>query len=417
MTADVLEDWSRPSQISQNLIASHTIVVRYCAYHFPKNSQALANLKTAIAAYNAIPGLTIEITDIAEEPDTQHHPDMATFAPPDNAIYFDYDNIKKGAYAATSKRNCNHASPQQCTKAHIYVTDTSPAFTNPRNIDEAPSVGVFMHELGHVFGLAHIDDVRDDGTPLAKPIYRGIDRTTIHGWKTQEQDYRSDLIQAGTLAFLRSYYADDTVLGLDTDELVADRNMSTVVDDASHVEWNPAKTYTRGDTTPIDDLNETKLRWNSADNTFEPCNYYGTLPRWFAKMSETSTNATNKQFDAAFEVTNNDAGSSWTAVGTETFDSTGTHDFRQLDWERTFKISLADIGVTKISDVVDRKMRFRADSGNDLTERDEGNNEWWVNVCFYPESSTSCSRTCLQPSSPGVDGGHDDDWDDDSDGD
>jgi hypothetical protein len=80
----------------------------------------------------------------------------------------------------------------------------------------------------------------------------------------------------------------------------------------------------------------------------------------------------------------------------------------------------SDVGIVPGFTVVqDRKLRFRADSGNALIERSESNNEWWVNFCLYPESDTSCSRECLQPSSPGNGDPTDDDHDhdDDSDGD
>lgn len=403
VTADVLTDWGNAKQLSQAIVANHTLTVRYCEKHFPPGSKVLANLKAAVAAYNAVPGLAIEITDIAPAPGTGSHVDPSTFVLPDNAIYFDYDELRPGAYAGTSLRSCDTLTPQQCTKARILISETA--------TDTTTSVGVFMHEIGHAFGLSHINDATDSEFRI-DPSDMWFDRSTIHGWKTQADDFRSTLVHAGTLAFLQTYYADPTVLGLSTNEIVVHHNMSTV-DGDTHVEWNPSKTYIRGVAKgAIANLNETKLRWNAADNSFEPCSFYGTLPRWFGRMSETSTNTTNTPFDAVFEVTSSSTGTSWTQVATHTFDSVGAQDLRQIDWEKTFNIRLADVGLASAPTVVvDRKLRFRADPANLLAERNESNNEWSVNVCLYPASDTTCSRDCLQPSSPGVHDDRDDDVD------
>ncbi|MFN0251637.1 MAG: hypothetical protein ACKV2T_32475 [Kofleriaceae bacterium] len=407
ITPDILDDWSTDKQISQNLVANATLKVRYCAEHFPEGSQVLANLKQALTAYSAAPGVSIDITDIAAEPGTEAHPDLSTFTYPSDAIYLDYKAMD--AYAAASFMSCDRSSPKQCTQAKILISDSQPGFSNPMVVDDATSVGVFMHELGHVFGMVHINN-ESDSIVLLEPTAMALDRTTIHGLKTHATDFRSNLIHAATLGMLQTYYGDPTDPELAIDEIVAHHNMSTAFGD-THVEWNPSKTYTYGTATAaIEDLNETKLRWNAAHNSFEPCTNYGTLPRWFARMSETSTNTTNTPFEAVFEVTNNTAGTTWREVASSTHDSLGANDLRQIDWERTFHISLGDVGLASApSGVVDRKLRFRADAGNDLAERNEANNQWWVNVCLYPASDTTCSRECLQPSSPSSGTAHGDD--------
>lgn len=409
LTPDILTDWGNKKQLAQSIVANHTLVVRYCKTHFPPGSRALANLQAALKAYSAVPGVAIDITDIDAANGTESgHPDLDTYELPSDAIYVDYGELPEGAYAGTSLRACDEASsPHQCTKARILITKAAPQFLDPLSDTDVTSVGVFMHEIGHAFGLSHINEA-DDSSMRLVPADMWFDRTTIHGWKTEGTDFRSDLVHAGTLGFLLTYYPDPVATGLETDEIVVHRNMSTV-DGATHVEWNPAKTYIRGlARAAIADYNETRLRWNAADNTFEPCSNYGTLPRWFGRMSETSTNTTNIPFDAVFEVTRNDANTAWTEVASQALDSVGTHDLRQIDWDRTFRISLADVGLTSApTSVIDRKLRFRADARNVLAERNESNNEWAVNVCLYPASDTACSRACVQPSSPG--NGHDED--------
>jgi hypothetical protein len=405
-TANQITDWTTSKLLDPALVASGNLKVRYCEEHFPPGSQVLANLEKALNAYSSVPGVSIDITDIAPEPGTSTHPDLATFAFPADTIYVDYSEMD--AYAFASRFSCDNGTPNLCSKAKIMITDTAPGFSNPMVVDDATSVGVFMHELGHVFNMKHINE-QDDSLVLLDPSGMGLDRATVHGLKTHATDFRSNLIHAATLGMLRTYYSEvDSYL--DTNEIVAHHNMS-IVDGDTHIEWNPAKTYRWGTArSAIAELNETKMRWNSSSNTFEPCDFYGTLPRWFARMSDTSTNQTNTPFESVFEVSRNIVGTVWTEVATHTFDSDGNNDLRQIEWEKTFRISLADIGLTSAPNtVVDRKLRFRADAGNDLAERVESNNQWWVNVCFYPENDTTCSRECLQPSSPSNGGDNDDD--------
>lgn len=407
-TANVLDDWGTGKQISAALVTGRTLKVRYCAAHFPATSQALANLKAALTAYSAVPGVAIDITDIAAQPSTTTHPNLTSFTLPADTIYVDYDALSEG-YAATLLPNasCDSSSPKQCTKARIYITDGSPGFLDPMVVAEAPSVGVFMHELGHVFGMGHLNE-DDDSRVLLNPSDMWFDRTTIHGHKTQATDFRSNVIQAGTLGFLRAYYSD-TSPGLQTDEIVAHRNMS-VVDGSTHIEFNPSKSYQGFGTAnaAIADKNETKLRWSATADVgggvlggFEPCSAPGTLPRWFARMSETSTNTLNKAFQSVFEVTNTDAGTSWSQVASTTFNSyvAGQADLRQIDWERTFPLSAAALGVsaTGVTSTTYRKLRFRADATNALVERNEANNEWQVNICLYAATDTSCAAPCAEP--------------------
>lgn len=414
LTASTLADWNSDKQISPTIVANNTLKLRYCAYHFPAGSQALANLTTAINAYSGAAGVAINVTDIAAAAGTSSHPNLSTFTLPANAIYVDYDNIGAGAYASTAlpSASCDASSPKRCTQARIYVTDTAPGFTNPTVVSDASSVGVFVHELGHVFGMKHINE-DDDSVAQLNPSAMAFTRTTVHGNKTQADDFRGNVIQAGTLGFLRTYYAATGATTLGTDEIVAHRNMS-MVSGTTHIEWNPSKSYGGWGTAGalIADKNETKLRWNPAADVgtgvpggFEPCTAAGTVPRWYAQMSETSTNTIDKLFQAVFEVSNNDLATTWTQVATHTFDSyvAGQADFRQIEWEKTFALSAAAFGLpggAGITASTTRKLRFRADASNALAERNEVNNEWQVNLCLYPASNTTCqnaSVVCAQP--------------------
>jgi hypothetical protein len=101
----------------------------------------------------------------------------------------------------------------------------------------------------------------------------------------------------------------------------------------------------------------------------------------------------------------NTAGTTWSVVAERTFDSyvAGQADLRQIDWEKTFPISAADVGVVGgagITAITTRKLRFKADSSGAITERNESNNEWRLNICLYPASNTTCQNTsvvCAQP--------------------
>ena len=399
LTANVLDDWGMKKQISAALVKDHTLTVRYCAAHFPQSSPQLANLKLALGGYNGAPGVAINLVDVDEAAGTSKHPDLTTFTLPANAIYVDYSpDLDNNVWASTAlpDASCDNASPRQCSQARLYVN--ADKYTT-----ETPSTGVFMHELGHVFGLSHINE-DDDSVARLDPSDMWLDRTTVHGLKNESNDHRGLAIHAGTLAWLRQYYAATTNGTLDTDEIVAHQNVSFVGTTSGgvtpHYEWNMAKTFGWGTgTTLADGLNEVKLKWNSISSAFEPCAAPGTQPHWFARMSETSTNTVDKLFQAVFEVTNSDAGTNWSQVASETFDSylAGDSDFRQIDWDATFVLSAAAFGLpsTGITTKTLRQLRFRADANNSLAERNEVNNEYVVNLCLYP-STSSCSSACDQ---------------------
>jgi hypothetical protein len=413
LTPDVLADWTQDRQISQALVTGHTLKVRYCAEHFPPNSTQLANLMSALGTYNGAAGVAINLVDVAEQPGTTTHPNLNTFTLPEDTIYYDYDDSYppgSGVFAETGIGACDSSSPRQCTHAHTYLN--SKKYTT-----DAPSKGVFVHELGHVFGMSHIN-ADDDSVTKLDPQDMWFDRTTIHGFKHDAEDRRGIALQAGTLAFLRYYYAATTDGTLGTDEVVADRAFTFVGEtDANgvtpHYEWDPAKAFEGWGTAGSligcglggQCLNEVKLRWNSTLDIgtgtlggFEPCNLAGTLPHWFARISETSTNTVDKLFDSVFEVTNSDLGTNYFAVATQTLDSyiAGQADFRQIDWDVYLPLSLAAFGLSSAPTTKTlRTLRFRADSNNSLLERNGANNDWEVTLCLYPSGSL-CSAACDQ---------------------
>ena len=413
LTNDMLTDWTEGKQISTALVTGHTLKVRYCAAHFPASSTQLANLMSALGTYNGAAGVAINLVDVAAQPGTTTHPNLDTLAAPADTIYLDYDDrypSGSGVYAATGFDSCDSSSPKQCTQAHTYINEKK--YTAALG---SPSKGVFVHELGHVFGMKHINEDKDTVTML-DPQDMWFDRTTIHGSKYDGEDTRGIAIQAGTLAFLRHYYAATTDGTLGTDEIVANRAFSFVGDTVGtttpHYEWDPAKVYngwgTAGsliDCVTGQCLNEVKLRWNptldigtGTAGGFEPCAAAaGTLPHWFARMSETSTNTVDKLFESVFEVTNSDAGTNWFPVATETFHSySSAADFRQIDWDTDLGLSLAAFGLPSAPAAKTlRKLRFRADSNNSLLERNGANNDWDVNLCLYPANS-ACSSACAQ---------------------
>lgn len=402
-----LQDWGNRKMIDSALAADGTLEVHYCEKHFPTGSQALANLKTAVDAYNQIPGLSFAIPVLAEEGTSTTHPDLSTFEVSKHTIYVDYDDLKDGAWAGTSlpTGSCHKPTtadaPLACNKAHIYAaadkyeSDDHPFDTNY----PPPSVGVFMHELGHAFGQGHMDAFTVDPESM---LY---DRVTIHGPKHHGDDPRETYIQAATLAFLRTWYSDSST-GLDTDELTAHPVMGLAdLTTGEEVEFTPAKDHIQGTRTLSDGLNETKLRWDSARGSFVACST-GEWPLWLGRYSDLSTNAVSKDYAIAFSVSTVEAPttsspSQWTRVATRSglhsYDA-GESDFRQLDWRRTLTITAANVALPSGGPAVmtKRKLGFAVDPDNTVVERREGNNSWSVTLCLYPESDAACAAPCEQ---------------------
>lgn len=408
-----LLDWGNGQQMDPALVASGQLEVRYCEKHFPTGSQALANLKKAVDAYNQIPGLSFDLPVLPQPGTATAHPDLATFALPANAIYVDYDDLKPGAWAATSivSASCGAPTtsrgPRPCSKAHLYAAadkyDSDDAPLDPTALP--PSVGVFMHELGHAFGQAHIVPDSDSGPPVLVDAESIVyDRVTIHGPKHHGEDPRETSIQAATLAFLRTSYADSSA-GLDTDELTVHPVMGLAdLVALSNVEITPAKDFSHGTASIADGLNETKLRWSASRGAFVAC-ATGQKPVWLGRYSDLSTNAVSKDYTIAYTVSSLEAPittpSQWTRVSTKvglhTHDP-GESDFRQIDWRNTLTITAAQANVPASGPtaMIKRKLGFVVDADNTVAERREGNNDWAVTLCLYPESDTACAAACDQ---------------------
>src|SRR5262249_19357854 len=153
-------------------------------------------------------GLGFAMTLVAE-PNTTTHPNLATFTEPTNAVYVDYDDLASDTYAATNWFDCGAATgadPRPCSRAHIYANENH--YTSDTNSATSPSVGVFMHELAHVFGEIHIDG--SASKPVTDDESMVYDRLTIHGPKYDSDDPRGSNIPAASLVFLRNYYADSS---------------------------------------------------------------------------------------------------------------------------------------------------------------------------------------------------------------
>jgi len=400
-TATHLADWGMATILDPAIVADGTLEIHYCQAHFAAGSLALANLTTAIDAYNDIPGLAFHMSLVAD-PNAVQHPDLTTFAFPANAIYLDYDTLADNTtFAVTQHQACRAATvigaPKPCTRAHIYANQTH--YTTDSVPSTSPSVGVFMHELGHAFGQMHIDG--SDAHPVSNNESMVYDRLTIHGPKYDSNDPRGTVIPAASLAFLLTYYADATP-GLDTDELSVHQVM-TLVDETSgaEVEFAPAKDFADGDRSLIAGLNETKWRWSSA-GYFVTC-ADATKPVFLGRYSDLSTNRTDTRYSIAYSVSTVEtpASTQFTRVATASLSSASSlsgfvTDFRQIDWKPPLTVGSGAAGLPASGPVAlsKRQLTFAVDVDNNLAERHEHDNDWTVTLCLYPESDTACAAAC-----------------------
>jgi hypothetical protein len=409
-TAADLAEWASPRQLSPALVADGTINVQYCEEHFPAGSQALRNLQDAVGTYNAIPGVAVHMEVVAAADSTTHPADPAAFAPAD-AVYVDYAyDMDPGAWAGASSSSCvTGGALRACSKGLLklngnnYVSDTDPA-----DSASAPSAGVFMHELAHLFGLSHIETDQ----PVVNPANLALARATIHGHKLHGTDQRGTAVHALTIRFLREYYPDSSG-SLDTDELTVHPNM-VVIDPGLRLveEFTADKSYRRGSGVGLTDgLNEVKLRWNPTlhGGAFESCAVPGVDPTWYAQFSEISASTVNTPFDAEFLVSTAavpDA-TQWNVVATRSALNSyvaGQADFRQFEWTKDFALTWQDVDVPVWGPLgmVVRRLRFRLDPQDAVAERREGNNEWDVKICLFPrfEAGGGVINDCSEPCEP-----------------
>jgi hypothetical protein len=406
-TAADLGDWANSRQLSPALVADGSLSVQYCEEHFPDGSQALINLKEAVATYSAIPGVAVSLTVSAAAGSSTHPADVEAFVPAE-AVYVDYAyDMEPGAWAGAKARSCTAGtgSIEACSRGLIklngdrYLTDT-----DPFDSGNAPSTGVFMHELAHLFGLSHIET----DVPPANASNLALNRATVHGHKRHGEDGRGTAVHALTMRFLREYYPDDSP-GLDTDELTVHPNMVLADPTVPSVEeFTADKSYRRGSGLGLaDGINEVKLRWNPllSGGAFEACAVPGVSPTWYAQFSEISTSTANTTFSAEFLVSTAPVPDTteWTVVATRSGLNTyvaGQADFRQFEWTRALTIRASDVDVPFWGPLgmVVRRLKFRVDAAGDVAERREGNNEWDVKICLFPQyeggALNDCSAAC-----------------------
>ncbi len=414
------------------LLATGAIKVKVCEEHLPAGSQIRANLDAALAAFSSIPGVAITLKPSTNMAGTHHHDDAVV--PGANQIFVDYVpgggsltpptagvcpegeqiscmglcDTPPDFAAAFASDGCTTGDPKKCDRAKLHLSSFvyDVACLDPAGeINRAPSVGVFMHELSHGLGLTHLVKPSDDGGSgeLGVQTTSGQILTyatsIVHGHKFQEDDLRGTTITAGTLVYLMAAYPSTNLAGLRTPELVAHPTMafaswSGPTNQAAEMSVDHSVLL---ETTPglVDpDRNPLTLRWSTTEGRYEPCTKPGVNPTWTAHVSETSTSSSPTLFDLVFET---QARGEWKQVaklpGGIANDAFGT-TYRQIEWTATFRIDATDVGVAVPNVRSSSRLRFRVDPSNTVSgERDENNNSWEVPLCLLP-AGESCSSGC-----------------------
>lgn len=339
-----------------------SLYVGYCDEHFPAGTVGHANLETALERVAELEGVDIEVSWVARPDHPVFDPDFYDLYTPTGVpydIYFDYvDDTPFGRamganggvytyFAGTDEWRTARCPTSGCeADAAIVAAQLSAFSTHAADATEeadAPPLGLWSHEVGHMLGIRHQGE--DDGSGRV----RDLDRQHFHsmtvwrgqsGLATHATDVRTGRVSAYSKAYIQARYADPAYSG------------DTAPDWFVHETLLFRDTSASGDPSPVTpdttdkfgDYNPSSLLWDDVEGIFVDCDT-AMVPRYFTQFSNVSDHGCGSD---VVEV-------AWQLDGVElerrSVDATDcAAPYVQYQWARSLRIEAADVTPSGCSD-------------------------------------------------------------------
>ncbi|MFT4621509.1 MAG: hypothetical protein ACI8PZ_000161 [Myxococcota bacterium] len=183
--------------------AARSIRLEVCPDHFPKGTQAWSNLVTAVRRLDAARRVNLSLTVVHAD---RHLEPRKLFAPPrpgsasvirveystenpkgkeldaSGAAFQFHESTRRWRWGDNDEGVASHSAvvalnPQRGFRRHsAHPLRSDPAYA----VEDAPSVGVFSHEIGHALGFGH-DERRSRPALVGLAVHRGFGRHLTHG--------------------------------------------------------------------------------------------------------------------------------------------------------------------------------------------------------------------------------------------
>lgn len=253
-------------------------------------------------------------------------------------------------------------------------------------VDKAPTVGVFAHELGHAFHFSHDNDRLFPGTlarPLAERLFnghaslRGGDRNLFHAFDNPggtQHDIRTGGVTAFSKALLRNYYPTAAPPARDAKPQWYNHVVLILEDPDTGPDAIVGATFA--------DHNPAHLRYDAGGDIYRDC-FTGNKPVYRMQYSDASSRDCNAVIEPEVTVAFVHKGTQLASRSHENQDC--DHDFIQYDWSRTLTLRSSVLGTPPAGGTSEELICGRVDPDKLIPEHAEDDNRRCVNVTLYAD--------------------------------